>query len=419
MTDTAHGQGMPGPIPGLPVSYALTEEIRIELRRAALQARSSAARIHGGGGFRARRSQRLYRRFLAMSFAIMVLLPMACISAYLWAIPAHYVTQSRLSVVSQSGPMKGLLSSLMGQESSGEAYLMSYIESSNIIAALLESDRELIEQSGVLRENPVVAAVSRTNPSLERQLELWTQHVIVRRRSFTGTIELSVSALTAQSSLDLHARILELSEQHINLVSERRLAAQVSEAERAVQAAQVALSDAVGRLQQVRQKYNMLDPELEATQRINLIYALEQQQSDLRQRLQVLQQNMPGNPQIEQLSSQIEALESQKQELRQSIAGDIAGAGATVAQAAAEMALFTAQMETARGEVARRMVQLSEARQSAGRQGTFLQNSVSPVLPQSPYRIPKVLYWIMFLAGTVTIWLGMAAMGALVRDHAG
>lgn len=419
MTDTAHGQGMPGPIPGLPVSYALTEEIRIELRRAALQARSSAARIHGGGGFRARRSQRLYRRFLAMSFAIMVLLPMACISAYLWAIPAHYVTQSRLSVVSQSGPMKGLLSSLMGQESSGEAYLMSYIESSNIIAALLESDRELIEQSGVLRENPVVAAVSRTNPSLERQLELWTQHVIVRRRSFTGTIELSVSALTAQSSLDLHARILELSEQHINLVSERRLAAQVSEAERAVQAAQVALSDAVGRLQQVRQKYNMLDPELEATQRINLIYALEQQQSDLRQRLQVLQQNMPGNPQIEQLSSQIEALESQKQELRQSIAGDIAGAGATVAQAAAEMALFTAQMETARGEVARRMVQLSEARQSAGRQGTFLQNSVSPVLPQSPHRIPKVLYWIMFLAGTVTIWLGMAAMGALVRDHAG
>lgn len=387
MTDTAHGQGMPGPIPGLPVSYALTEEIRIELRRAALQARSSAARIHGGGGFRARRSQRLYRRFLAMSFAIMVLLPMACISAYLWAIPAHYVTQSRLSVVSQSGPMKGLLSSLMGQESSGEAYLMSYIESSNIIAALLESDRELIEQSGVLRENPVVAAVSRTNPSLERQLELWTQHVIVRRRSFTGTIELSVSALTAQSSLDLHARILELSEQHINLVSERRLAAQVSEAERAVQAAQVALSDAVGRLQQVRQKYNMLDPELEATQRINLIYALEQQQSDLRQRLQVLQQNMPGNPQIEQLSSQIEALESQKQELRQSIAGDIAGAGATVAQAAAEMALFTAQMETARGEVARRMVQLSEARQSAGRQGTFLQNSVSPVLPQSPHRI--------------------------------
>lgn len=418
MTDTVHGQGMPGPIPGLPVSFALTEEIRIELRRAALQARSSAARVHGGGGFRARRSQRLYRRFLAMSFAIMVLLPMACISAYLWAMPAHYVTQSRLSVVSQSGPMKGLLSSLMGQESSGEAYLMSYIESSNIIAALLESDRELIEQSGVLRENPLVAAVWRPNPSLERQLELWIQHVIVRRRSFTGTMELSVSALTAQSSLDLHARILELSEQHINLVSERQLAAQVSEAERAVQAAQVALGDAIGRLQQVRQKYNMLDPELEAAQRISLIYALEQQQSDRRQRLEVLQQNMLGNPQIEQLSSQIEALESQKQELRQSIAGDITGAGATVAQAAAEMALFTAQMETARSEVARRMVQLSEARQSAGRQGFFLQNSVSPVLPHSSHRVPKVLYWIMFLAGTVTFWLGMAAMGALVRDHA-
>ena len=417
MTESAPTQDMPVKIHSL-TSSQLAEEIRIELRRAALQARSSAVRTHGGGGFRARRSQRLYRRFVLSSFVVLVIFPMAYIAAFLWAMPAQYITESRLTVVSQSGPMSGILSNLMGKENSGEAYLINYISSSNIVASLLEVDPGLIEQSGVLKENSVMSAVFKEPQSLERQLKGWGQHVKIERRSFTSTIELSVAALTAASSLELHERILHLAEQHINLVSERQRTTQVSEAEHSLQTAQVTLGDAINRLQEVRQKYNMIDPELEAKQRIGLIYQLERQQADQRQRLEVLKQRTLDNSQLLQVTSQIEALEIQKQTLRQSIAGNVPGTGATVAEAASEMSLFEAGVSTARDDVARRMIQLSEARQTANRQGIFLQNSVSPVLPQTPYRVPKFLYGIIFFAGAIAVWLVTAAMGALIRDHA-
>lgn len=417
MTDSAPPD-MPGSIPALSLPAPLSQEIQAELRRAALLARSSASRTHGGGGFRARRSQRLYRRFLAISFITLVVMPMIYVGAYLWAIPAQYVTESRLTVVSQGGPMSGVLSSLMGRESSGEAYLMSYVASNNIIADLLQDNLELVEESGVLQENAVAAAITGKVPSLERQLKLWERHVKVNRRSFTSTIGLSVTTLSPQSSLDLHERILDLAEQHINQVSARQRTTQVLEAEEALKSAQVVLGNGIARLQEVRQKYNIIDPQLEAAQRISLIYELEQQQAERRQRLGVLQQRKLDNPQINQLLSQIEALEIQKQDLRQTIAGNAASTGITMAKAASEMALFEAEVDAARAEVARRMIQLSEARQTANRQGTFLQNSVLPVLPQAPQRVPKLLYWIMFLVGAIGIWLAIAAMGALVRDHA-
>lgn len=420
MRETLHSQGRShvNEIPGLSVPYHLVDEIRIELRRASLQARSSAARIHGGGGFRVRRSQRIYRHFLWISLLLLVVGPMTYVSAYLWAIPARYITESRITVVSQTDPMGGVLFNLMGRENSGQSYVTGYIESSNILSRLLNDNLNLIEESGVLDENLVYSATSQITPSLERKLELWKQNVIVERQSFTSTIELSVSALTAKSSLELHEKILKLAEDHINAISMRQRITQVSEATESLQDAQRYLREAIARLHDLRQKYNMIDPELEGTQRISLIYQLERQQADYKQRLEVLLRRNTSDPQIDQLSSQIEALENLKEVMRESIAGSISGTGATVAAAAAEMSIFESEVSIARDQVAQRMFELSEARQNATRQGMFLEKSVSPVLPQTPYKVPKLLYWIFALVGSIATWLVVAAMGALIRDHA-
>lgn len=418
MTDAAQAGKRSHQIPRLSVPEFLTEEIRIELRRAALQARSTAVRIHGGGGFRARRSQRVYQQFLAGSFVALIIAPMAYIGAYLWAMPPQYTTESRFTVVTQDAPTRSFLSGLIGSENSGEAYLMAFVESNNIIAILSETDPDLIGRSGVLRENPVMSRIMGPVPSLERKLELWSDHVMADRQSLTGTIELSVAALTAEASLELHERIFDLTEQHINLVSERRRTAQVMEASAALEEARAVLRETIADLQRVRQKYNMIDPKLEATQRTSLIYQLEQQQADYRQRLGVLQERSFENPQIAQMEAQITALENQKKALRQSIAGSIAGSDATVAEAAAEMGLIEADVIIARDQVAQRMFELSEARQTASRQGIFLQRIVSPVLPQTPQSAPRILYGLLALGGAIAIWLIMAAIGALIRDYA-
>lgn len=418
MTNKRHPTNKSLHILGLSIPVSLAEEIQRELLRAALQLRSSAARVHGGGGFYARRSQRVYRLYLGFSFVIIIMAPMIFATAYVLAIPNRYVTESRITVSSQTNPMSGMLSGLMSRENYGESYLTSYIESSNIVSALQENDYNLLNRSGVLHENAAIAAITQRVPSLERKLELWGHHVIADRQSFTSTIELSVAALTAESSQKLHEKILSLAEQHINTVSERQRSTQVAEATESLQAAQTDLRDAIGRLHDIRQKYNMIDPELEATQRIMLIYQMEQQQTNYRQSLEVLQRRNIDDPQIGQLTSQVEALEIQKEELRQSIAGTVRGNVATVAEAASEMSLFEADVTIARDEVARRMFQLSEARQNAIRQGMFLQKSVSPVLPQTPRKAPKLLYWFVCLVSTIVVWLAMAAMGALIRDHA-
>lgn len=400
---------------GVSINDQLADKIKAELRRESLSAKSTAARLHGGGGFRARRSQKVYRYFLMASFIFIVVIPTIYMAAYLWAMRPVYTTVSRLSVISQSQPAGGLLSSLTGQESSGESHLTSYLDSNNIIQSLMLNKPELILESGIFEENAVAATVLSRVSSMERKLELWRQRVRVDSRSFTSIIEVAVSAHTPQSSYELHREIIDLAESHINLVSDRTRSTQLKESEVALDKAKDMLSQSIGKLQRVREKYNLIDPEFEAIQRVGLIFELEQEQADLRQRLDVLNQRTSNNPQADELLSYLEAIERQKMSIRETIAGNKV---ATIAQAAAEIAPYEAEIDAARAEVGRKLIQLAEARDAANRQGIFLQEIVSPVLPETAYETPRVLYSLIAFFAALVLWLCVAAGAALVRDHA-
>lgn len=356
-------------------------------------------------------------------FMYMVVLPTLLLSAYLFLIASdQYESEAHFLVRSQSiadAPTTGVgqvLSIVTGAGSShGDAVSVAdYLTSHDAVDALRRHD-QLVERFN----RPGVDLLSRmrsTNPSPEKLLKYYRNHVLVNFNSESGITTLRVHSFRPSDSYDLVQKLLALGEQRVNILNTRSYNDAISTARKQLAAAENDLAAGQLRLTSFRQRRGDIDPEASAKAQISMVTGLNGQLTAARAQL-ISMGNMISHtsPQYQALASRVRALEGQAA----AQSGKLTGSGdQTIAAKIGgfEDLQLRQQFLAKRYEAA--AASLEKAREQARRQELYLVRIVQPNLPVKalyPERWRILATVVIGLLLTYSIgWLLVAG----VREHA-
>lgn len=391
-------------------------KVRAELVRLSYRARLDASRIHGGGGFAARRSERLFMYFLQVSFVLLFLLPVTLGGIYYFAIASRqYSTESYITLSSQNSGMRAVLSGLLkggSSETTGE--VIEYLRSANAIQDL---DREI--DLTALFSRPEIEWLSRLPPdaATEEKVRYWRRHLDLENKTFTSQIRVRIRAFSPEDSLKLHETVLRLAEAHVNTISNRQQERRVAEAQRSVERAREAHRTAIEALSDAREQTGILDPKITAKGYQTILGELREAAATLERRIESARTQGQSNARIRQLEPQLEIARRQVKKYENLIASPDTGNGVSIASLASAIDSREIDVEIARTELAGSMAMLEAAQTAAAEQAIFLQRSVAPLLPQKATYPRRWLSFSVILIGATLLWLLVAGIGLLVRDN--
>ena len=391
-------------------------KVRNELVRLSYSARTDALKIRGGGGFAARRSERLFSRFLKASFVLVFLIPVLLGGIYYFGIASRqYVTESYISLSSQNSGVRAALSGLLGSESSEHAAeVMEYLRSAN---AVIDVDADL----GLARlfSRPEIDWLSRlpVDAAIEEKVKYWRHHLDLEKKAFTSQIRVRVRAFSPEDALALHDSVLQLAETHVNAISGRQHDRRIKEAQNSVDRARNAHREATEAMRKAREEHRMLDPAVTAKGYQTILGKLRENAATLERRIETARAQAQNSPQIQRLEPQLEVVRSQIEEYQNLIASPGTENAGSIASTAANFDSREIDVEIARSELATRMAMLEAATAQATEQAIFMQRSVEPTLPQKSTYPRRWLSFSVILIAATALWLLVAGFGLLVRDN--
>jgi BexC/CtrB/KpsE family polysaccharide export inner-membrane protein len=249
--------------------------------------------------------------------------------------------------------------------------------------------------------------------TFEHLYEYYSGKVSVEFDTGTQVTRLTVSAFSPRDAQLINQRLIEQSEQLVNRLNDRarsdtvRLATQeVDEAKRRAQTAAIALA-------RFRDDRRLLDPEKEATVRLQMVSKLQDELIASRTQLAQIQRFAPDNPQIPALQTKIATLSS---EIAQQT-GKIAGAPGSLSGESVRYQSLRIDAEVADKQLAAALAGLQDATSDARRKQAYVERIAGPNLPDYPLEPHR---WKAILA---TLIMGMIAWGVLrtliagVREH--
>jgi capsular polysaccharide transport system permease protein len=225
---------------------------------------------------------------------------------------------------------------------------------------------------------------------------------------------LTVRAYTAADAHRINEQILRLSEETINRMNDRGRAdmikfalVEVDDAKKQSRRAGAALAD-------FRNRRGVVDPEIQATAKLEMISKLQDQLITARTQLNQLRQFTPRNPQIPAVENRIRTLTSEIQDQ----SGSLTGSNRSLAANSAEYQRLFLENEFSDKQLAVALASLQEARNDARRQQTYVQRIVQPNLPDSPQEPRRWRGILSTLALGLLVW-GIASMLlAGIKEHA-
>ncbi|NRP42782.1 hypothetical protein [Aliiroseovarius sp. xm-m-339-2] len=387
-----------------------------ELFQASRVARQATARVHGGGGFHARRSERAYRRFISVMTVLLVFVPAVVSGLYYFAYAsAQYVTESHFSISTQNSSLGASLSGIFGgaATSEGTTYVIEYLQSA---AALKELEREIDMQALYGGADIDLLARLRARASIEQRLKYWKKMVNVSRERFTEQIKLTVRAFSPEDSLRIHQSLLNAAENTVNLISQRQRTVRLQEAERGVIAARATLETAIEALQNRREQLGVLDVEVTMQSFEEILSTLRLESANLEQTLALLLQLAPGAYQINTLRARRQAVEKHIAEFEEYIASDRQGE-TSLAVRAAELDLLEIDIDVARRDLITRMAALEDAHSQVEDQTSFLQTSVNPVMPEEALYPARLKNWLISVVLSIGVWGAVVGLAGMVHNH--
>lgn len=225
----------------------------------------------------------------------------------------------------------------------------------------------------------------------------------------TQVTKLTVRAFAPQDARALNERLLALSEQLVNRLSERgrsdairQAQAEVSEARDRARAATVALA-------RFRNRSGIIDPERQAEINLQMVSKLQDALIAEQTQLEQLRAYTPQNPQIPAVRTRIATIRREIE--RQSSA--VAGAPGSLAGAASQYQQLAFDAEFAGKQLAVALSALQEAQNEARRQQVYVERIAAPNLPDYPLEPRR-------LRGVLAVFvLGLLAWGVAVTLLAG
>jgi capsular polysaccharide transport system permease protein len=251
------------------------------------------------------------------------------------------------------------------------------------------------------------------NTSFEALLKYYRRRVLVELDAKSSISVLTVNAFTAQDARDINEKLLKMSEQLINEMSERSRKDIVSFSEGEVALAERKAKEAALAVATYRVEKKVLDPEKQSAFQLEQTSKLQEEIVATRAEVAQLQAVTPDNPQISALSTRI--TEYQK-EIDAEMAR-IAGRGGSLTNKATGYMQVALEREFAEKQLAAAMTLLETARNEAQRQQLYLDRVVQPNLPDYPMEPRRLRYTLIVLVVGAVVWIIASLLGAAVREH--
>jgi capsular polysaccharide transport system permease protein len=399
-----------------------SKAISIELRRVARTARIPRPVTSGGGGFRARRTDRVYRRFFIGSFVFLFVLPVLGAALYLFFVAANqYVSETRFSV--SSGEQNGLeaLSSLAGVLSAGQSsdgqIIAQYVKSRSILEELEKTfDLRQMFHPGTfdfLAEAP-------KDMSMEEFIDYWNGQVKLSVDQSNGLVTLQVRTFSPLDSLKLIGEISIISERMVNQLTRHNEENTLLEASRELKLSKRRLETAVTAMRDARIAAGVLDVDLTASSYSELLTQLYIELSKIETQIDTLKNNDAlETPRLVSLHARSTALRNQISTYESRVAGrPVNGVeGGTLAAHASVLADKQVELTIAQNEYALSVSSYEGARLASERQRSYLMTYVQPSLPEDSVYPRRGLTWAAVIVLSFLGWALVAGIAILVRDN--
>ncbi|MBL4800155.1 MAG: hypothetical protein JKY50_22390 [Oleispira sp.] len=370
------------------------------------------------------RPQAVRRKLLALSFALLVGLPVIMGSLYYAFVASdRYVSSAGFAVrgVNAGGGMD-MIGSLTGLASSGSTTSDSYI----ILKYLKSRDLvELLQEDAAIREaysDESIDFISRmgANVPIEEFVEYWLGMIDTSFDATSGVITFDVEAFNPGDAQQVAERVLGYTQNLVNNLSENARQDSVRFAEAEVKMSETRLRDALQQIRLFREQQKSINPAARAQLEIELVSALESRLIDIRARMAAISGSLDVNaPSMMALRRQAEAVEAQ-------IAKKMAGISGTAAERKAGNALsvllatyesLEVEKNFAEKAYASTLTSLEQARVDADRQQRYLAVYSSPLLAEKAIYPRRGLNILLLIIVMTSIWGICTLIVYSVRDH--
>ena len=284
------------------------------LRSAARKARAPTVFVSGGGGFRARKGARLFFYGVVSSFFVMFFIPTIITSIYYGLIVSdQYATEARFALKTGETSVLDSLAGIAGISASQQT------QDSQIIVAYIKS-RAMVEDLDAIfdfrktfaRDEVDYFSRFKATDRIEDMVKYWNKRLDAKVESQSGIIAIEVRAFTAEESLALAKKIVDLSESLINRMSERARQASLKQSTEELERAQTKLRAASNAMRNIRNSEGILDAGMVAEAANKITTALKVELSGREQEYSVRSKSMNADsPPMRILALQIASLKEQ------------------------------------------------------------------------------------------------------------
>ncbi len=393
--------------------------IAAALRRAARKSSAPVSFVSGGGGFRARKGDRLFLQGLIASAVLMVALPVLVASVYFGLIASNqYVTQFEFSLRNGDSSALDALSGIAGmaasQQSIDSQVLVNFIPSRAMVEKL---DGALDLRK--IYSRPEADWWSRFDPrkKIEDLEKYWYYRVDAWVDSASSIVTVRVRAFTPEDSLELAREIDKNCEQLINDMTARAREDALRAGKIELDRSETALSEATRAMREARNAEGTVDAAATAAGIERIIGQLQLDLARLQQQREVSVKTISLDaPQMKIISAAIENRKKQVSDYQAQIAGGDGG-GKTLADSMSRLGNLETMEKLAQQRYATAAVQFENARIDTESQHAFLVDVAPPSLPQKALYPRRLWGWFIVVFPSFILWSLLTGLAYLVRDN--
>lgn len=370
------------------------------------------------------RPQTRRRRLVALSFALLVALPVL-LSTYYFAVVAsdRYVSGAGFAIRGMGagggmdiiGAFTGLAST--GSTNSDSYIVLKYLKSRDLLDQLRD-DFDIRQSYGA--ENIDFLSRMDAELSIEELVDYWDGMIDTSFNSTSSIITFEVQAFAPDDAQRVAALVLQYAQDLVNRLSEEARLDTVRFAKSEVARSETRVREALLKQRLFREQEQYIDPAASAQLQIELISALDRQLIDIHARMAALGKSVDVDaPSMTALRRQSEALEAQIATKTRGIATspEQAEMGTTLSSLLAEYETLEFEKNFAQQAYASALTSLEQARMEADRQQRYLAVYSYPSLPEEALYPRRALSVLMLIIVVTSLWGIGTLIVYSVRDH--
>ncbi|MBO0346802.1 hypothetical protein J0X15_16365 [Roseibium sp. CAU 1637] len=368
---------------------------------------------------------RWYDRYLTKwnSFLLTVIIPsLICAFYYAFIASSQYVAETRMIVrtigvseqFSTSEDREGR--SIIGGDSlTQDSYIVAnFLESPEIVRTL--SDRIGLRE---LFSKDSIDFISRLSPdaSFETLHKFWNNQIDTYVDGPSGIIIVTIRAFTPEESVEIMNAALAAADEMIERISEKAKQDLVARAETDVRASLSEYQTALMELRVYQNKTGVLDPVSTGKLAISVISTLLEEKLSLTVELNAMKAaNAGDSAKARQLERAVEALESEIQLRRDSLAGQ-SSTGVQLSDQLTEFSRLETRRVVTEAIYEANVRNLDTAKSTALRRTTFVSVFSQAQRPEKSKYPARFSAWIIFTLGMFTLWVTATLVWMSIADH--